>query len=168
MINYLDAFLNIQKVKRDLKTMTFEDAKDLICGYNETADSFEFNRGNVCGSVYNENNKPVLKGESCFSVYDSEHTKNGIAFHGTEWELYQKAREDLIDEMRSYILADYHPTNAKEFEILGRALCGCNGVTILDDGWIRNGYGCTRRRSYSNADWRANELIEDAIKNIKK
>lgn len=43
--------------------MTFEDAKELIFGYNETADSFEFNRGNVCGSVYNENGKPVLKGK---------------------------------------------------------------------------------------------------------
>lgn len=70
--------------------------------------------------------------------------------------------------MRSYILADYHPTNAKEFEILGRALCGCNGVTISDDGGIVNGYGYTRKRSYSNADWRANELIDDAIKNLKK
>lgn len=168
MINYIDAFLSIQKVKKDLKTMTFEDAKDLICGYNETADSFEFNRGNVCGSVYNENNKPVLKGESCFSVYDSEHTKNGIAFHGTESEIYQKAREALIDEMRSYILADYHPTNAKEFEILGRALCGCNGVTILDDGGVMNGYGYTRRRSYSNADWRAIELIDESIRHLKK
>ena len=168
MINYVDAFLSIQKVKKDLNTMTFEDAKDLICGYNETADSFEFNRGNVCGSVYNENNKPILKGESCFSVYDSEHTKNGIAFHGAEWEIYQKARESLIDEMRKYILADYHPTNAKEFEILGRALCGCNGVTILDDGGVMNGYGYTRRRSYSNADWRASELIDYAIKNLKK
>lgn len=168
MINYMDAFLSIQKVKRDLKTMSFEDAKELIFGYNETADSFEFNRGNVCGSVYNENNKPVLKGESCFSVYDSEHTKNGIAFHGTEAEIYQKSREILISDLRKYILVDYQPTNAKEFEILGRALCGCNGITILDDGGIMNGYGYTLGRKYSNADWRANELINDAIKNIKK
>lgn len=168
MINYIDAFLSIQKVKKDLKTMTFEEAKDLICGYNETAGSFEFNCGNVCGSVYNENNKPILKGDSCFSVYDSEHTRNGIAFHGTESEIYQKARQSLIDEMRSYIFTVYRPTNAKEFEILGRALCGCNGITILDDGGIMNGYGYARGRKYSNADWRANELIDDAIKNLKK
>jgi hypothetical protein len=31
-----------------------------------------------------------------------------------------------------------------------------------------NGYGYARGRKYSNADWRANELIDDAIKNIKK
>lgn len=168
MINYMDAFLSIQKVKRDLKTMTFEDAKELICGYNETADSFEFNCGNVCGSVYNENNKPVLKGESCFSVYDSEHTKNRIAFHGTESEIYQKAREALIDEMRSYIFTVYHPTNAKEFEILGRALCGCNGVALLDDGGVMNGYGYKHRRKYSDADWRAIELIDESMRHLKK
>ena len=58
MINYIDAFLSIQKVKRDLKTMTFEDAKDLIRGYNETKDSFEFNCGNVCGSPLPDDGKP--------------------------------------------------------------------------------------------------------------
>lgn len=168
MINYMDAFLNIQKVKKQIKTMTFEDAKDFCVGFNCDGTLFDFNYGNITGTIFNEDDKPVLSGTSCYDVYDSEYPEIQYAFHGTEAEIYQKSREILISQLRDFILGTYHPTNAKEFEILGRALCGCNGITILDDGGIMNGYGYTRGRKYSNADWRANELIDDAIKNLKK
>ena len=168
MINYMDAFLNIQKVKKQIKTMTFDEAEKFYCGFNCDGSLFDYDCGNITGTICNEEDKPVLSDSCCYDVYDSDYSKTGLVFHGTESEIYQKSREILISELRKYILADYHPTNAKEFEILGRALCGCNGITILDDGGIMNGYGYARGRKYSNADWRANELIDDAIKNIKK
>ena len=167
MINYLEGFLNIQKVKKHIQSMTFEDAKDFCVGFNCFGEYFDFNYGNITGTIYNEDGKPVFRDYSCFDVYDSDSDIHW-AFHGTESEIYQKSREILISQLRDFILGTYHPKNAKEFEILGRALCGCNGINILDDGGIMNGYGYARGRKYSNADWRASELIDDAIKNLKK
>lgn len=72
-------------------------------------------------------------------------------------------REKTILKLQQTILNDYKPTNAKEFEILGRALSACRGIAILDDGSI---YYTITKRNYTNADWRASELINEAIKQI--
>lgn len=79
---------------------------------------------------------------------------------------YQKKRNAVISWCRGYILDHCRATNAKDYEIAGRALCGCSAITFYDDGSILNGYGYLHR-TYSNADWRASELIDEAIREYK-
>ena len=60
-------------------------------------------------------------------------------------------RKDII----KHIINTYNPTNAEEFEILGRAIKGCEV------------YGYRSKNRYTNADWQALRLVEQAIKEIK-
>lgn len=84
-------------------------------------------------------------------------------------ETYEIERKMIVEYLQGYILENYHPTNAKEFEILGRAVVGCGGIALFDDGSILNAYGYIKsaRRHYSNADWRASELIDEALNSYK-
>lgn len=72
---------------------------------------------------------------------------------------------DIVSSVRKIILGIYHPTNAKEFEILGRAIVGCEYLCIRDNK-ILNTYHTYQNRPYINADWRAVELIDRALKEI--
>lgn len=78
----------------------------------------------------------------------------------------QEFREEYIAKMRKLICADYPAQNAKEYEILGRAIKGCNQISILDDGSVYNAYNYGRKNT--NATWRAGELIDEAIKELEK
>ena len=80
--------------------------------------------------------------------------------------MFKQYQETLIKYSQEYILNSYKPTNAREYEILGRAIQGCNQIVLLDDFSILNGYGYIHNR-FTNADWRASELIDEAIKNFK-
>lgn len=75
-------------------------------------------------------------------------------------------RETLIHKIQEYIQLHYYPTNAKEFEVLGRAIYWTTAIAINEDGSITNAYKLCKRQ-YTNADWRAIELIDEAIKNIE-
>lgn len=72
-------------------------------------------------------------------------------------------REKTILKLQQTILNEYKPTNAKEFEILGRALSACYSIAILEDNSI---YYTITKRAYTNADWRACELVNNAIKQL--
>lgn len=75
-------------------------------------------------------------------------------------------REEYIAKMRKLILSNYPAINAKEYEILGRAIQGCNQISILNDGSVYNAYNYSRKNT--NATWRASELIDEAIKELEK
>ena len=67
------------------------------------------------------------------------------------------------EEIRNHIINTYNPTNAKEYEILGRAIKGCECIGILGDGTL---YYPGKLKN-TNADWRASELINNAIKELE-
>ena len=69
-------------------------------------------------------------------------------------------REDII----KHIINTYNPTNAKEFEILGRAIKGCELIAIMDDGRL---YYPGKLKN-TNADWEALRLINNAIKELEQ
>ena len=73
---------------------------------------------------------------------------------------------EIAKNAQCYILENCHPSSAKEFEILGRALKGCGGIVALEDGSIFNGFGYARRRNWINADYLASRLIDDAIEHL--
>ena len=74
---------------------------------------------------------------------------------------YLKARASAIDAITKNILRNYQASNARDYEILGRALSYIQALTVNNDGSISY---CTPRRKYSDATWRACELIDNAIK----
>jgi len=84
-------------------------------------------------------------------------------------ENYEFERKLIVEYLQGYIIEKYHPTNAKEYEILGRAVVGCECIALFDDGSILNAYryGKRARRSYPNAEWRASELIDEALNHYK-
>lgn len=75
-------------------------------------------------------------------------------------------REIYIRKLRELIFSNYPAINAKEYEILGRAIQGCNQISILDDGSVYNAYNYGKKNT--NATWRAGELIDEAIKELEK
>lgn len=88
MIDYARAFENIQKVKRDIKNMSFDDASDFCVGFNDDGTLFDFNCGNITGTIWNENGKAIIHEDCQFDVYDSDGLED--VFSGTESEIYQK------------------------------------------------------------------------------
>lgn len=76
-------------------------------------------------------------------------------------------REEYIAKLRKLICADYPAINAKEYEILGRAIQGCNQISILDDGSVYNGYGYINGKNI-RAAYIAGQLIDGAIKVLEK
>ena len=84
----------------------------------------------------------------------------------TAEETLRDFREEYIAKLRKLILSNYPAINAKEYEILGRAIQGCNQISILDDGSVYNAYNYCKKNT--NATWRAGELIDEAIKELEK
>ena len=76
-------------------------------------------------------------------------------------------REEYIAKMRKLICADYPAQNAKEYDILGRAIQGCSQISILDDGSVYNGYGYINGKNI-RAAYIAGQLIDGAIKVLEK
>lgn len=64
----------------------------------------------------------------------------------------------------NHIINNYNPTNAKEFEILGRAIKGCECIAILDDGRL---YYPGKLKN-THADWDAARLINNAIEELRQ
>lgn len=91
-----------------------------------------------------------------------------------KWQSYIKSaeeclcefREECIQKLRKLICADYPAVNVKEYEILGRAIQGCNQISILDDGSVFNTYNYSRKNT--KAMWKAEELIDSAINELEK
>ena len=75
---------------------------------------------------------------------------------------------DFIAKAQKWILENCHPSSAKEFEILGRALKGCTGIVAYNDGSVLNGFGYLKRRNWINADCLASNLIDNAILHVKE
>lgn len=74
----------------------------------------------------------------------------------------EKERVEAVKFSINYIIENYQPTNAKEFEILGRAIKGCELITIMYDGTL---YYPGKLKNTS-ADWEAMRLINNAIKEL--
>lgn len=68
---------------------------------------------------------------------------------------------EIITWCQNWLITTSKATNAKEFEILGRAVMGCFKISVDEFNVICNGYGS--KKKMTNADWRANELIGKAI-----
>lgn len=73
---------------------------------------------------------------------------------------------DIVTWCQNWLITTNRATNAKEFEILGRAIVGCSMIVVHPDNSITNGYSYLNRRN-SNATWRAAELIDSAIREWK-
>lgn len=76
-------------------------------------------------------------------------------------------REEYIRKLRELILSNYPAQNAKEYEILGRAIQGCSQISILDDGSVYNVYGHINGKNI-RAAYIAGQLIDGAIKVLEK
>lgn len=72
----------------------------------------------------------------------------------------------IITWCQNWLITSNRATNAKDFEVLGRAIVGCSMIVVHPDNSITNGYSYLDRKN-SNATWRARELIDDAIKEYK-
>lgn len=72
----------------------------------------------------------------------------------------------MITWCQNWLIVTNRATNAKDYEILGRAICGCGMIVVQPDDSITNGYSYLNRKN-SNATWRAAELIDDAIREYK-
>ena len=94
---------------------------------------------------------------------DNEYTKHQVCYMQDRLSDF---REEYIAKMRKLICANCSTTNAKEYEIFGRAIKGCNQISILNDGSVYNAYNYGRKNT--NATWRAGELIDEAIKELEK
>lgn len=70
---------------------------------------------------------------------------------------------EIVTWCQNWLITTNRATNAKEFEILGRAIMGCFKIYIYNG--ICNGY-CSGKRM-SNADWQADKLIDEAIREWK-
>lgn len=84
----------------------------------------------------------------------------------TAEETLRDFRSEYITKLRKSILENYPAINAKEYEFLGRAIQGCNQISILEDGSVYNGYNYGRKNT--NATWQAGKLIDDAIKILEE
>lgn len=71
---------------------------------------------------------------------------------------------ETAHKLSDYIIEGAKASTSADFDALGRALLGVRMIQINKDGSICNTYAITKRK-YCNADWRAIELIDDAIKN---
>ena len=76
-------------------------------------------------------------------------------------------RGEIITWLQNWIIVKISPTNAKEFEIYGRAIQGCFLISFKEDGSIYNGYVYASRRN-TNATWRAAEVIDEAIREYER
>lgn len=95
---------------------------------------------------------------------DNEYTKHQVCYMQDRLSDF---REEYIAKMRKLICADYPAINAKEYDILGRAIQGCNQISILDDGSVYNGYGYINGKNI-RAAYIASQLIDGAIKVLEK
>lgn len=98
----------------------------------------------------------------------SENKDNKYAAHQVFYmqDRLSDFRSEYITKLRELILENYPATNAKEYEFLGRAIQGCNQISILEDGSVYNGYNYGKKNT--NATWRASGLIDDAIKILEE
>lgn len=74
---------------------------------------------------------------------------------------------EIITWCQNWIIVKSDPTNAKDFEIYGRAIQGCFLISFNEDGSIYNGYAHDNRHN-TNATWRAGELIDEAIREYER
>ena len=74
-------------------------------------------------------------------------------------------RAAAIVAVSDYILRNYHASNAKEYEVLGRALSYIQALTVNNDGSISY---VTPHRRYTNETWRACALIDNAISYLRE
>lgn len=73
---------------------------------------------------------------------------------------------DIVTWCQNWLITSNRATNAKDFEILGRAIVGCSMIVVHPDGSITNGYSYLNRKN-SNATWKAGVLIDYAIREYK-
>jgi len=69
MYNFKQAYEGIQEVKKKIEGLSFDDACELLCGYNMDNELCDFDYWNFAGTIYNENGKAITSDTCLYSVY---------------------------------------------------------------------------------------------------
>lgn len=93
MKNYKQALKSIQEVKQLVKGLSFDDAAKQLGGYNCDGDLFDYDYGNITGTVWNENGKAFIHEDSTYDVIDDEweYISEPIEYNISEHELEKRA-----------------------------------------------------------------------------
>lgn len=72
MKNYKEAFAAIQRAKKLIKGLSFEEAREKLCGYNYDGEVFDFDYENITGTVWNENEMAKIHSNCIYYVIDED------------------------------------------------------------------------------------------------
>lgn len=105
MKNYNEALKSIQEVKKLIKGMSFDTACKELIGFNCDGDVFDYNYGNITGTIYNDNGKANISRSCIYDIYDNDEepesrTESEI-LELIEWEsrLNPRVREIIENEL---------------------------------------------------------------------
>lgn len=165
---YEDILQQIKEVEQKIEGLTFEEARDVLCGFNYDGDIFDYDYKSFTGTIENNDGLPKMAGY--YDIYNMECQIIASLSKEQIEQMQNKpsfTREEIVYKMQKYILSEFKTTNAFDFEVLGRAIKGCEQIAMSDDNLPINGYGYAKRK-WCNADWQANRLIECALKNYAR
>ena len=74
MTNYRRVLKDINLVKKMINGLTFEQAEEKLCGFNGDGTLFDYNFGDFEGTIYNENDKPVIHRNSSYGIFNKDGT----------------------------------------------------------------------------------------------
>lgn len=83
---YKKALKDINKVKKMIKGLSYDEACILLAGFNNTGENFDFDFGCITGTVENDQGLAVITEQSAFDIYSSE----GMIDCLTEKEIKEK------------------------------------------------------------------------------
>lgn len=94
MKNYKLAYESIQKVKELIRDLSFEDAAKKLAGYNYDDELFDFDFGNITGTVWNNHGMALSDN---YDVIDSdwENAKEPIEHNLSESEIEKRAGNSI-------------------------------------------------------------------------
>ena len=97
MKNYKLAYENIQKVKELIRDLSFEDAAKKLAGYNYDDELFDFDFGNITGTIWNNHGMALLDNNPNYDVIDSdwENAEEPIEFNLSESEIEKRAGNSI-------------------------------------------------------------------------
>lgn len=72
MKDYKLAMESIQNVKKLIKGMSFDDAYKKLHGFNLDGDVFDYDYGNITGTVYNDYGVAKISANCIYEIWDEE------------------------------------------------------------------------------------------------
>lgn len=106
MKNYNEALKSIQKVKELVKGLTFREAELKLAGYNGDNELFDYDFGNITGTIWNNNGMAQIKENAEYDVIDDDfrNAEEPIESHLTESEIVRRVSEYSVIIGRNEIM----------------------------------------------------------------